>query len=179
MKILLMIAGCLTIHLSILVCIHRIAISLLKKPRDSQKMIPSQGLATKVVVFQYLVAMLIGVAAWFSGYLSLGWLLYLNPTLTVVTLILLPLIAMVVRATGKRLIAANATGCLEVFSTPYPESSWQLPWIHSLFGNAAATFTCSRRRASRQRTRAVIGIASPDRSTTSRPSFWSAWFVSE
>ena len=45
------------------------------------------------------------------------------------------------RATGNRLIAANATGCLEVFSTPYPESSWQLPWIHSLFGNAAAVGT--------------------------------------
>jgi pyruvate ferredoxin oxidoreductase beta subunit len=42
------------------------------------------------------------------------------------------------RATGGKLIAANATGCLEVFSTPYPESSWQLPWIHSLFGNAPA-----------------------------------------
>ena len=41
-------------------------------------------------------------------------------------------------ATGGRLIAANATGCLEVFSTPYPESSWQLPWVHSLFGNAPA-----------------------------------------
>ncbi len=45
------------------------------------------------------------------------------------------------RATGNRLIAANATGCLEVFSTPYPETSWQLPWIHSLFGNAAAVGT--------------------------------------
>src|SRR5512133_3593165 len=45
------------------------------------------------------------------------------------------------RATGGRLIAANATGCLEVFSTPYPETSWQLPWIHSLFGNAAAVGT--------------------------------------
>jgi pyruvate ferredoxin oxidoreductase beta subunit len=45
------------------------------------------------------------------------------------------------RATGNRLIAANATGCLEVFSTPYPESSWQLPWMHSLFGNAAAVAT--------------------------------------
>jgi len=44
-------------------------------------------------------------------------------------------------ATGKRLIAANATGCLEVFSTPYPETSWQIPWIHSLFGNAAAVAT--------------------------------------
>jgi pyruvate ferredoxin oxidoreductase beta subunit len=42
------------------------------------------------------------------------------------------------RATGRDMIAANATGCLEVFSTPYPESSWQVPWIHSLFGNAAA-----------------------------------------
>jgi pyruvate ferredoxin oxidoreductase beta subunit len=45
------------------------------------------------------------------------------------------------RATGNQVIAANATGCLEVFSTPYPESSWQLPWIHSLFGNAPAVAT--------------------------------------
>src|SRR3954452_2256887 len=45
------------------------------------------------------------------------------------------------RATGNQLIAANATGCLEVFSTPYPETSWQLPWIHSLFGNAPAVST--------------------------------------
>jgi pyruvate ferredoxin oxidoreductase beta subunit len=45
------------------------------------------------------------------------------------------------RAAGGDLIAANATGCLEVFSTPYPESSWQLPWIHSLFGNAPAVAT--------------------------------------
>lgn len=44
-------------------------------------------------------------------------------------------------ATGGQLVAANATGCLEVFSTPYPESSWQIPWIHSLFGNTAAVAT--------------------------------------
>ena len=42
------------------------------------------------------------------------------------------------QATGNQLIAVNATGCLEVFSTPYPQTSWQIPWIHSLFGNAAA-----------------------------------------
>ena len=42
------------------------------------------------------------------------------------------------RATGGNLVAANSTGCLEVFSTPYPESSWQLPWLHSLFGNGPA-----------------------------------------
>jgi pyruvate ferredoxin oxidoreductase beta subunit len=44
-------------------------------------------------------------------------------------------------ATKGQLIAANATGCLEVFSTPYPETSWQIPWIHSLFGNVAAVGT--------------------------------------
>ena len=44
-------------------------------------------------------------------------------------------------ASKGQLIAANATGCLEVFSTPYPETSWQIPWIHSLFGNAAAVAT--------------------------------------
>ena len=47
----------------------------------------------------------------------------------------------VMEATNGRLICANATGCLEVFSTPYPETSWQVPWIHSLFGNTAAVAT--------------------------------------
>ncbi len=42
------------------------------------------------------------------------------------------------RAANNQVIAVNATGCLEVFSTPYPETSWQIPWMHSLFGNAAA-----------------------------------------
>jgi pyruvate ferredoxin oxidoreductase beta subunit len=44
-------------------------------------------------------------------------------------------------ATQGQLVAANATGCLEVFTTPYPETSWQIPWIHSLFGNTAAVAT--------------------------------------
>jgi pyruvate ferredoxin oxidoreductase beta subunit len=45
------------------------------------------------------------------------------------------------RASGNQLIAVNATGCLEVFSTPFPETSWQLPWLHSLFGNAPSVAT--------------------------------------
>jgi pyruvate ferredoxin oxidoreductase beta subunit len=45
------------------------------------------------------------------------------------------------RATGGRLIAVNATGCLEVFSTPFPETSWRIAWIHSLFGNAPSVAT--------------------------------------
>jgi pyruvate ferredoxin oxidoreductase beta subunit len=47
----------------------------------------------------------------------------------------------VMRATDNQMIAVNATGCLEVFSTLSPESSWQLPWMHSLFGNSAAVAT--------------------------------------
>jgi len=42
------------------------------------------------------------------------------------------------RAAGGKLMVVNATGCLEVFSTPYPQSSWRVPWLHSLFGNAPA-----------------------------------------
>src|SRR3954447_17798623 len=45
------------------------------------------------------------------------------------------------RPADGKLIATNSTGCLEVFLTAYPESSWQLPWIHSLFGNAPAVAT--------------------------------------
>jgi len=44
-------------------------------------------------------------------------------------------------ACDGQLIAANATGCLEVFTTPYPQTSWQIPWMHSVFGNAAAVAT--------------------------------------
>lgn len=42
------------------------------------------------------------------------------------------------KATNGNIMVVNATGCLEVFSTPYPESAWRLPWVHSLFGNTAA-----------------------------------------
>jgi len=44
----------------------------------------------------------------------------------------------VVETLGPNTIIANATGCLEVTTSPYPESSWGVPWIHSLFENAAA-----------------------------------------
>lgn len=45
------------------------------------------------------------------------------------------------RAVNGQLLCVNATGCLEVFSTPYPESSWRVAWLHSLFGNAPAVAT--------------------------------------
>ncbi|MEE9553681.1 MAG: thiamine pyrophosphate-dependent enzyme [candidate division Zixibacteria bacterium] len=45
---------------------------------------------------------------------------------------------LVMDAAGPNNIVTTATGCLEVFSTPYPESAWRMPWIHSLFENSAA-----------------------------------------
>jgi len=47
----------------------------------------------------------------------------------------------VMRALDKDTIIANATGCLEVTTTAYPQSSWGLPWIHSLFENPSAVAT--------------------------------------
>jgi pyruvate ferredoxin oxidoreductase beta subunit len=42
------------------------------------------------------------------------------------------------RATDSQLVVVNATGCLEVFTTPSPESAWRVPWFHSVFANAPA-----------------------------------------
>jgi len=42
------------------------------------------------------------------------------------------------KAAGRNSIVVSATGCLEVVSSPYPQSAWKLPWIHSAFENASA-----------------------------------------
>ncbi len=45
---------------------------------------------------------------------------------------------LVTESAGPDVVYANATGCLEVFTTAWPESAWRVPWMHSLFANAAA-----------------------------------------
>ncbi len=45
---------------------------------------------------------------------------------------------LVTESAGPDVMYANATGCLEVFTTAWPESAWRVPWMHSLFANAAA-----------------------------------------
>jgi pyruvate ferredoxin oxidoreductase beta subunit len=47
-------------------------------------------------------------------------------------------IRLVLDAAGPNTIVVSPTGCLEVTTTPFPESAWCVPWIHSLFENAAA-----------------------------------------
>jgi pyruvate ferredoxin oxidoreductase beta subunit len=65
------------------------------------------------------------------------------------------------RVTNGQLVVVNATGCLEVFSTPYPESAWRLPWLHSLFGNAPAVASgvAAALRARGDRTTRVVAQA--------------------
>ena len=45
---------------------------------------------------------------------------------------------LVIEAAGPNTIVTNCTGCLEVFTTNYPKSAWNVPWIHSLFENSSA-----------------------------------------
>lgn len=47
-------------------------------------------------------------------------------------------VRMVLQAAGPNTVVANATGCLEVMTTAYPETAWKIPWIHAAFENAAA-----------------------------------------
>lgn len=42
------------------------------------------------------------------------------------------------KALGKNVIISNATGCMEVVSSQLPWTSWEVPWIHTLFENTAA-----------------------------------------
>ena len=47
----------------------------------------------------------------------------------------------VLAASSKPVVTAVATGCLEVTSTIYPFSSWNIPFIHNAFENAASTMS--------------------------------------
>jgi pyruvate ferredoxin oxidoreductase beta subunit len=45
---------------------------------------------------------------------------------------------LVTKVAGDNTIVTNATGCLEVSSTFYPDTAWGIPYIHVAFENAAA-----------------------------------------
>ena len=42
------------------------------------------------------------------------------------------------KALDTNVIVVNATGCAEIFASQLPLTSWELPWIHTLFENTAA-----------------------------------------
>ena len=50
-------------------------------------------------------------------------------------------IRQVLLAAGENVVGAIATGCMEVVSTIFPYSSWNIPMLHNAFENAAATIS--------------------------------------
>jgi len=44
----------------------------------------------------------------------------------------------ITKVVGPNAVIVNATGCVEVTTTPYPETAWTHPYIHVAFENSAA-----------------------------------------
>lgn len=42
------------------------------------------------------------------------------------------------KALGSEMIVVNATGCMEIISSAYPQTAWRVPWLHVAFENSAA-----------------------------------------
>lgn len=51
------------------------------------------------------------------------------------------IVRQILLASDRPLVAANATGCLEVSTSIFPYTAWNIPWMHSAFENAAATIS--------------------------------------
>jgi len=47
-------------------------------------------------------------------------------------------VRLVAKALGRNNVIACATGCMEIVSSPLPLTSWNVPWMHVAFENAAA-----------------------------------------
>ncbi len=47
-------------------------------------------------------------------------------------------VRLITKAIGPDMIIANATGCLEIVTSSFPDTAWKVPWIHVAFENAAA-----------------------------------------
>ncbi|MCX6012804.1 MAG: pyruvate synthase subunit PorB [Chloroflexi bacterium] len=47
-------------------------------------------------------------------------------------------VRLVCKALGRDVIIVNATGCIEIFTSQFPQTSWRIPWLHTLFENTAA-----------------------------------------
>jgi pyruvate ferredoxin oxidoreductase beta subunit len=66
----------------------------------------------------------------------------------------IPLVVRTVLSTIRTpVVVVNATGCLEVATTRYPATAWNVPWLHVAFENAAAVASGveSAQRALRRR----------------------------
>ncbi len=51
------------------------------------------------------------------------------------------IVRQILMAIDDPVVISNATGCLEVATTIYPYTAWNVPWIHNAFENAASTIS--------------------------------------
>ncbi len=51
------------------------------------------------------------------------------------------IVRQILHAIDEPVVIATATGCLEVSTSVYPYTSWNVPWMHSAFENAATTIS--------------------------------------
>lgn len=42
------------------------------------------------------------------------------------------------KAIGTNVVVCSATGCMEIITSPFPQTAWTVPWLHVAFENAAA-----------------------------------------
>jgi len=47
-------------------------------------------------------------------------------------------VRLIAKALGRNVVIASATGCMEIVSSPFPFTSWRVPWFHVAFENSAA-----------------------------------------
>jgi pyruvate ferredoxin oxidoreductase beta subunit len=45
---------------------------------------------------------------------------------------------LIMKALGDDVVVSNATGCMEIISSAYPQTAWEVPYIHVAFENAGA-----------------------------------------
>ncbi len=45
---------------------------------------------------------------------------------------------LILKALGDDVVVSNATGCMEIISSAYPQTAWEVPYIHVAFENAGA-----------------------------------------
>lgn len=45
---------------------------------------------------------------------------------------------LIMKALGENVVVCSATGCMEIISSPFPQTAWRVPWLHVAFENAAA-----------------------------------------
>lgn len=57
--------------------------------------------------------------------------------------IIVQMVLHAITAMGKPVVTASPTGCLEVCTTPYPQTAWKVPWIHNAFENVSSTLAAA------------------------------------